>query len=169
MLLARRFVSIIVALTGACAPGQAPIEGTRPNEVMAIDGDVKCLSHVDWYITSITGPCDDYMRPNGEFALGEEFTERGIRRTINLIVATEIMEDFSSGELSFKRGDWYCSAAEQELDLGELHREGHGFISGAAKSCTDLMSYVPIAHSVLSATCLVKALSGCHSHVFFWR
>jgi hypothetical protein len=116
-MLARRFNLIVVALTwtAACAPD--PIEGTRPSEVIALDGDVKCLSYAGWYITSVTGPCEGYTPPS-RVALGEQFTERGIRRTINLIVASEVMEDFSYGEFSFKQGDWYCSAAEQEADLG---------------------------------------------------
>lgn len=81
-------------------------------EVSPTDGFVSCSAYRDWYLTSASGPCQKFVAPP-KIAVGEHFQTNGTDYEIRIILATHIEADFDS----FKRGDWYCEAAESEGDL----------------------------------------------------
>lgn len=62
------------------------------------------------------GPCSNFEPPD-TIAIGERFSEAGNSHLINVIVATQVEEDYVNGDLKLKKGDWYCAAAENARDL----------------------------------------------------
>lgn len=79
---------------------------------------VKCLSFSNGWFTKTTGPCEDFQAP-ANVKIGEIFSERGTAHTIRVIVASQVEKDSKAGKTLFRKGDWYCVAAETAEDLGE--------------------------------------------------
>jgi len=85
--------------------------------VEAVDGQVKCNWARDRLITLISGPCDDFTPPS-KVRIGETFMANGKTKTINVIVADRVEEDFP--QMQLKAGDWICTAAESPKDIPSL-------------------------------------------------
>ena len=95
----------------------------RASEVKAADGVVKCNSYRDWYVTSLSGPCSDFVPPR-RIAIGEKFSERQVQHIIHFITATHVDSDMTWGDLKLKKGQWTCIAAETEQDTDFEGDEG---------------------------------------------
>lgn len=87
-------------------------------EVAATDGWVSCSQYRDWYLTKISGPCRGFVAP-AKIAVGQHFTVAGVEYEIHIILATHIQADSET----FKKGNWYCEAAQSESDLDHTGRQ----------------------------------------------
>jgi len=106
-----------LALTVAtvfCLPALA--NDLKPQWVEAVNNVVKCNVHKEGLVVSSTGPCSDFKRPD-TIAIGERFSEAGSSHRINIIVATQVEKDYVIDEVSLKKGDYFCAAAESAGDL----------------------------------------------------
>ena len=109
-------IELLILSAVAFYPVFASAGEFRAKEVMTLDNTLKCNSYADWWITTVTGPCTDFIAPK-KIAVGQTFSERGVVHTISIIVATQMDKDFTTYGMNLKRGDWYCSAAESSGDL----------------------------------------------------
>ncbi len=87
-------------------------------------------------------PCSDFEPPD-TIAIGERFSEGGNSHLINVIVATQVDEDYVNGDLKLKKGDWYCAAAESARDL-ETEGEGWRERSDSSFQSASRLSRPPI-------------------------
>ena len=83
----------------------------RAEAVAAIDGKVKCLSHRNWLITTVSGPCKTFTPP-ATVALGETFMADGEARQIGVIIANQADKDMLTHGMDIRKGEWTCVAAE---------------------------------------------------------
>jgi hypothetical protein len=113
-------VVLLACAAVLCMPIPATAETYKAKYVMALDGVVDCKWARDRFITVISGPCEDYKAPS-EVRLGATFQANGKTKTIKVIAATQIEKDYP--ELKFKKGDWYCAAAESAADIPSLSRK----------------------------------------------
>jgi hypothetical protein len=85
-------------------------------------GEIKCLaSDAGWFSTS-TGPCSDFKPPRA-IAIGQSFSEDGKTHPINVIIATQIEQDYEYQGWSVKRGQWICVAAETPDDFPDTKKD----------------------------------------------
>jgi hypothetical protein len=84
--------------------------------VAAADGEVKCLAHTSWIITTVSGPCKSFMPPE-KVALGQTFVADGETQRIGVIVANQAEKDFLTHGMDIRKGQWTCVAAETKEDL----------------------------------------------------
>jgi hypothetical protein len=90
------------------------------SEVRAVDGKILCFAHHSFIVSETSGPCDGYTPPSN-VEVGQSFVADGKGRTIGVIQATQMDEDFRGGAIDLKKGDWYCVAGETDADLDFEH------------------------------------------------
>ena len=110
----KQLATTIVAMLIIVVPAEA--KDYRVQWVEAVNNDVQCKSHQEGWFSTTTGPCSDFKAPD-TIAVGESFFAVGAARVIHVIVATQSEEDYSVGDWTVKKGDWYCVAAESPSDL----------------------------------------------------
>jgi hypothetical protein len=110
------FSVLCLVAIGASAAERESFRSYRASEVRSVDGDVKCLSYRDWWITTLSGPCSDFIPPR-KIAIGERFSERGTVHVIRYIVATQALIDVRNQWLNRRAGSWDCVAAQESYDL----------------------------------------------------
>ena len=84
--------------------------------VAALEGKVQCLSHREWIITTVSGPCETFTPP-AKVALGETFIADGASRRIGVIIANQAEEDMLTHGMDIRKGEWTCVAAETLEDV----------------------------------------------------
>jgi hypothetical protein len=113
-------VGLVWLMWGRSTPTSETAAIDRPatvaQEVQAIDGKVLCYSYRDWLITEVSGPCSDF-KELASIAVGQTFFAQGSAHKINIIVPTPVAKDYADKNLSMKKGEWYCQAAESQSDL----------------------------------------------------
>jgi hypothetical protein len=109
-------LALITLAVGAIFIASARAAEYSAIEVRATDGIVKCNAYRDLGITATSGPCADFIPPS-TLAIGQQFSVGGVSHNIRVLVATQNEKDYSSPELTVKKGEWYCTAAENESDL----------------------------------------------------
>ena len=113
-MLARILLTMTAFLTSST--GFVSAGDVRAEAVAAIDGEVRCLSHRSWLITSVSGPCKTFSRP-AKVALGETFVADGQTRRIGVIIANQAEEDMLTYGMDIRKGEWTCIAAETLDDV----------------------------------------------------
>jgi hypothetical protein len=107
--------ALFFVISGAAFAADNPVR-----EVRAVDGEILCFAHRNLAATESSGPCDGYTAPS-KVEVGLSFFANGKKRTIGVIQATQMDEDFRGGVIDLKKGDWYCVAGETEADLDFEH------------------------------------------------
>ena len=107
--------ALFFVISGAAFAADNPVR-----EVRAVDGEILCFVHHNFAVTETSGPCDGYTAPS-KVEVGLSFVANGKKRTIGVIQATQMDEDFRGGVIDLKKGDWYCVAGETEADLDFSH------------------------------------------------
>ena len=103
----------LVSLTLATS---AAARAIRVQWVEAVNNNVQCKTYHNGWLATTTGPCSDFKRPD-TIAVGQAFSADDVSHVIYVIVATQAEEDYTDSNLSIKRGQWYCAAAESSADL----------------------------------------------------
>lgn len=109
----RIIVACALALTLATS---AAARDVRVQWVEAVNNNVQCKTYKNGWLTSSTGPCSDFKRPD-TIAIGQAFSADGASHIIHVIMATQAEVDYTDSNLTIKRGQWYCAAAESSADL----------------------------------------------------
>jgi len=100
----------------ALAPRTVSGADYKAQEVAAIDGKVTCFAQTYWWITTSTRRCNQFTAPE-KFAVGTTFAANGKPRQIEVIIASQADRDMIDYGMDFKKGEWYCVAAETPADL----------------------------------------------------
>jgi hypothetical protein len=107
---------IAIALAVCAVASAAPAKDFNVQWVEAANNVVKCNAYHNGWFRTTTGPCTGFKPPD-TIALDQMFSAEGVSHIIRVIVATQSEVDFKDGDLSIKKGEWYCSAAESAADF----------------------------------------------------
>jgi hypothetical protein len=107
-------LSFLQILSGSIGDSQA--RDVSAEEVTAIDGKIACFSQRNWFITTVTGPCDNFGAPS-PIRRGESFSAGGKTRKIGVLIASEAEKDMLTYGMDIRKGEWTCVAAETANDL----------------------------------------------------
>lgn len=89
------------------------IAGDVRVEEVSVTGAIDCLTSADWFVTSTTGPCSNFVPPS-RVRVGETFSANGKTFKIGIVIASQAEEDMLTDGLNIKKGEWTCAAAEGE-------------------------------------------------------
>lgn len=88
----------------------------------SIDGKIDCNWARDGIVTTISGPCENFLPPK-QISLGEPFSANGKNLRINVIRATKYTAD-SAKLTGANPALWYCVAADSEKELPQADSKG---------------------------------------------
>lgn len=88
----------------------------------SVDGKIDCNWARDRIVTTISGPCENFLPPK-QISLGESFSANGKNLRINVIRATKYTAD-SAKLTGANPALWYCVAADSEKELPQADSRG---------------------------------------------
>lgn len=88
----------------------------------SVDGKIDCNWARDRIVTTISGPCENFLPPK-QISLGESFSANGKNLRINVIRATKYTAD-SAKLTGANVALWYCVAADSEKELPQADSRG---------------------------------------------
>ena len=88
----------------------------------SVDGKIDCNWARDRIVTTISGPCENFLPPK-QISLGESFSANGKNLRINVIRATKYTAD-SAKLTGANPALWYCVAADSEQELPQADSRG---------------------------------------------
>jgi hypothetical protein len=88
----------------------------------SVDGKIDCNWARDRMLTTISGPCENFLPPK-QISLGESFSANGKNLRINVMRATKYTAD-SAKLTGANPALWYCVAADSEKELPQADSRG---------------------------------------------
>lgn len=88
----------------------------------SIDGKIDCKWSRDRIVTSISGPCENFLPPK-QISLGEPFSANGKNLRINIIQATKYTAE-TAKLTGANPALWYCVAADNQRDMPQPNSKG---------------------------------------------
>ena len=109
----KRKTVIAVILLFLIPDASGVIAGDTRVEEVSVTGTIDCFTTTNWFVTSTTGPCSDFVPPS-RVRVGESFNANDKKFKIGIIIASQAEEDLLTHGLNIKKGEWTCAAAETE-------------------------------------------------------
>ena len=133
----RRRTLLLFAAVFTASTNFASAHDVRVGAAAAVDGKVECHAYTNWFITTVSGPCDTFTPP-AKVALGESFSANGTTRRIGVIVASQAEKDMLDYGLDVKKGEWTCVAAESAGNIPSDENQGQNITWLFIRKCQPL-------------------------------
>lgn len=88
----------------------------------SVDGKIDCKWSRDRIVTSVSGPCENFVPPK-QISLGESYSANGKNLRINIIQATKYTAE-TAKLTGASPALWYCVAADNERELPQADTKG---------------------------------------------
>jgi hypothetical protein len=109
-----RIISTAVAALTIAVPAMVQAREIHVSAAVPL-APIECHVFDKGFVSNTTGPCTNFEAP-AALAVGASFSESGNHHVITVIKAMQAEADMP--EISLKTGEWMCTAAESESDLG---------------------------------------------------
>jgi len=102
--------------------GDTNAQTVNARSVVSHDGKIDCNWARDRVITTISGPCENFIPPK-QISLGESFSANSKSLRINVIRATKYTVE-TAKMTGANASLWYCVAADSEKELPQADSRG---------------------------------------------